>query len=229
MVAATAMSATVSAPPMRRRGLARWRLPELLACTGIALAGAWPGTPLSSTHLIMVTACLVPLGVRTLLRLEEALIIPAPAAFYTDLGRTDYRTVFDHTRTALAVLDVDASGEARIHRANPAFTDILGPVITPVDGEPARLDPQRVFAAADAVRLAQALAALHAAELTTWDGELSDDQGEAVRVGLVRLPGADAATARAVVRLGVSLVPLATRPSPQTPDAADPTPLPQAS
>lgn len=227
MVAATA----VSAPPARRRGLARLRLPEMLACTGAALAGAWPGTPLSSTHLILVTACFVPVGVRTLLRLENTLIVPAPAAFYTDLGRTDYRTVFDHTRTALAVLDVDASGEARIHRANLAFTDIVGPALNPAGSEPVRLDPHRVFAATEAARLTQALQALHAAELTTWDGELTDEHGAALRVGLVRLPGADVAptTPPAVVRLGVSLVPLATRPFPHTPDAADPTPLPQAS
>lgn len=221
MVAVEAVSA-VSSAPARRRGLARLRLPEMLACAGAAMAGAWPGTPLSSTHLIMVSACFVPLGVRTLLRLENDLVVLPPAAFHTSLGRTDYRTAFHHVRTALALIDLDRDGTATIHRANPAFRELAG-ITAP---EPGPLDPHRLFTADGARALDGALRLLSTGTASTWDGVVTAaaagaDQAGLLRVGLVRLPTEDG------VRIGMSLVHL-DPPPPPPPTPAPEVPLPRA-
>jgi len=195
MVAATAV-----APAREDRRLLRrpvLRLPESLACVGAAMTLFWPGTALSSTHLVMVSSCLIPLGVRTLLRLDGVVTIPAPAGVAAEAARAAeaHRTCFEHARSGLALLDLVAvpgrCADAVVSHANRALAELAG-----VDVVGRRLGD--LPAGTDGDLLRTALRALTAGTLTDWDGELTlgGPAGRSVRLHLVLLPRVGEGTAR---------------------------------
>lgn len=184
-----------------RRGL---RLPEYLACVGIALVGWWPGERLSSTQLILVTLCLSPLAVRTLLRWEEWASPPyglpttdaagrpaqlSPQAGAADVESSDsYRTSFERALVALAILEVDGSA-VQVVQANLALRDLVGEV---PEGTPltALVRPRdRVLAHTAALALAEGrLDAWRGVLAVTPAGGTPDDEPLWLQVSLVALP-----------------------------------------
>jgi hypothetical protein len=242
MVAATAVAAGGDTPARSLRRLRPQRLPrpsELLACVGAALVACWPGTALSSSHLIVVSACFVPIGLRTLLRLEDSLVVPAPDARPLP-GPADLAPVWQHTRTALALLDLAPApaldrarpGLPRVAQANPAYIELAG-------GLPA-FDPHALFVPSAAALVEAALAALGDARATTWTAVLglaagADDPREPrwAQLELTRLPD-DEAGERPRIALGLvrreaparsthGSAPAGwTRPAPATPAAPAP-------
>lgn len=198
MVAATAVAS--AREDRRRLRRPRLRPPETLACVGAAMAAFWPGTVLSSTHLVMVSACLVPLGVRTLLRLEDVAGIPAPAEAAAAATRATeaYRACYEHARSGLALLDLvtlpGTGTDAVITHANRALAEIAGAgpagaadligvtLGTLLDDDPVRAAVRR----------------LAGGELSDWTGEvaLRDPDAPGVRLHLVLLPGVEQNRAR---------------------------------
>jgi hypothetical protein len=220
-----------------RRGL---RLPEFLACAGIALIGWWPGDPLSSTHLEIVAMCLLPLAVRTLLRWEEFATppygLPEPAAGLpgakdaasqtssdaasgTLADDTFEAASLDRALVGLAVLDV-TSGGLLVRQANLALHDLLGPI-----------EPGTPFAALadgdDRVLMHAIGLALADGRLDAWKAELdclirpaSGADGPAGRcrlqVTLTRLPS----TPDGPCRVSLHAVEVAARPAEPAPSPA---------
>jgi len=219
MVAATAVVSGGDAPAaaIHRAEPRRILRPhQALACAGAALAGFWPGTVLSSTHLIVVSACFVPIGMRTLLRLEESLVAPGPQARpEPPLG--ELAPVLRHTRTGLALLDLPptsqtgATGDTdeppapRVHLANPAYRDLAAATVG--GSAETSFDPRRIFVSSAAARVEAALADLAAGRATTWTGVLGltsrADGTRWVQVELVRLPDDEA---REHSRIALSMV-----------------------
>jgi hypothetical protein len=203
MVVATATAQTSTSPASRSlsRRLRRLRLDELLACAGAGTALFWPGDAGSSTQLIIVAVCFVPVGVRTLLHLEASLVVPPPAAFHTELGHPDYRTAFQHTRTALALLDAGHDGLV-VRHANPAF-DLLCP---------GGFHPAALFTAADAAAITSAVTEILGGRSATWDtpailrGTGEQDDAAWVQIGLTRLPRGHGGEA---TRISLSMVRIA--------------------
>ncbi len=202
MVAATAVAS--ARDDSRRLRRPRLRPPETLACVGAAMAAFWPGTVLSSTHLVMVSACLVPLGVRTLLRLEDLAGIPAPAEAAAEAARATeaYRTCYEHARSGLALLDLvtlpGIGADAVITHANRALAGITGSN----RAESADLIGVSLVTLLGDGPLRTAVRRLAGGELSTWTGEvaLNDHDHDAADVGvalhLVLLPGAEQNRAR---------------------------------
>ena len=179
-----------SGPRARSRGL---RLPEWLACTGIALAGYWPWTPGSSSHLVMVTMCLLPLAVRTLLRWESLAKLPGPPRAVPAPGAQDYRASFDHSLVGLAILEQSEDGVVVV-QVNRALREMLG-------GDPAGRPVTDLVGPDDRDGAAAALAGLVDGGQTAWRGELclprlDGDRPRWLHLGLVPLPREDGAPAR---------------------------------
>ncbi len=211
-----AVCAPVAAPPRTSLGSTRSRRtrpPELLACAGVAIAFLWPWAVLSPTHVVIVLACLLPLGLRTLIDMEEALMrgaIPAPAPLLTELADPGYRTSFELHQAALALIDVHEDGAAVIADQNLAFERLaarLGGEAPPAGDAPG---PERVFTVADGVRLRTQLAELAAGRIESWQGTLElapdpDAGAELAQVLLSALTGPPARISLTLLRLGPTL------------------------
>jgi len=202
MVAATAVAVGGDAPAgvVRRARPRRMLRPhELLACAGAAMVGFWPGTTLSSTHLIVVSACFVPIGLRTLLRLEESVTIPVPNANHVP-SLVELGPVLRHTRTGLALLDLGSASDGaalpRVHQANPAYHELAATAAVGADTGEEHFDPRQLFVASAAARIEAALADLGAGHTTAWTGVLGlsgrCDGHRWVQLELVRLPDDEA-------------------------------------
>jgi len=179
-----------SGPRATSRGL---RLPEWLACVGIALAGYWPWTPGSSSHLVMVTMCLLPMGVRTLLRWEALAQVPEPPHSAAAPGAQDYRASFERALVGLAILEQSEDGMTVV-QVNRALHEMLG-------GDPAGRLVTDLVDPGDLDGAAAALAGLADGGLTAWRGELclprlDGDGPRWLHLGLVPLPGQDGVPAR---------------------------------
>jgi hypothetical protein len=188
MVVATAAAHSTPTASAARRHRRRLRADELLACAGAGLALFWPGTVGSSAYLIMVSACFVPVGVRTLLQLEAGLIpppVPPAASPNAEPGRPDDGAIVRHTRTALALIDVTTEGTV-VRRANPAFRTLC----------PGGFDPPSLFVPDDAVAVDSALERVRAGRFDVWDAATAlsaPEEGGRIRwlqVGLTPLPEA---------------------------------------
>ncbi len=214
----------------------RWRLapPELLACAGGAATAFWPWTRLTPAHLAVVIACLLPLALRTLLNLEEGLAVPVPTPFHATLGQADHRTVLQHDRTALALLEAQPDGRGILRQTNAAFTDLADAV-----GGTAGGDPRHLFTPASAGHLDRAMHELLSGAHSRWDGRLvlsasapsepasgalgaAWRQGDvSVQAGLVRLSQPSAGEP---VVISMSLVPIVSGRAAGRPHAGQETP-----
>ena len=212
MTVVTAPAEQLSGTSLRSL-IPRVRLPELLACAGVATAAVWPGNPLASAPLALAATCMVPLGVRTLLRLEESIVIQGPAEARARAATVteDFRRCVDQARCGLALLDLAPPGQpgarALVVQANRTLATL--PAFSAVgDGVAGHdlLDLLRPGLDASADDLAAAIRALADGTATEHDVVIrpATTPDDALRLSLTRLDATDNAVrvALTVTRLG---------------------------